>query len=120
MTRFPSYPADILSRADAFLASKYPDGIVDPLLVEVACEAMMVEQDHVAALLKDPAAVRVNYLRGGIACQALIDEATIAEMERAAGIADAQEEINSSGVDDWSSGACSAAATIAKAIRGTE
>lgn len=39
--RFPTYPRDILSRADALLSSKYPDGIVDPRFVEIACEAMM-------------------------------------------------------------------------------
>ncbi len=48
MTRFPTYPTDILSRADALLSSKYPDGIVDPRFVEVACEAMMAEQREAA------------------------------------------------------------------------
>lgn len=36
------------------------------------------------ALLKDPAAVRVNYLRGDIACQSLIDEARDKALEAAA------------------------------------
>jgi hypothetical protein len=60
MTRFPPYPKDILSRADALLSSKYPDGIVDPRFVEVACEAMMA-QDAVALELLEAlqAVVRV-------------------------------------------------------------
>lgn len=45
MTRFPTYPTDILSRADALLSSKYPDGIVDPRFVEIACEAMMAQRE---------------------------------------------------------------------------
>jgi hypothetical protein len=45
MTRFPTYPRDILDRADALLSSKYPDGIVDPRFVEVACEAMMAQRE---------------------------------------------------------------------------
>lgn len=56
MTRFPPYPRDILDRADALLSSKYPDGIVDPRFVEVACEAMMAEQErcfNLAALYAD-------------------------------------------------------------------
>lgn len=44
---------------------------------------------RMAEILKDPAAVRVNYLRGGIACQPLIDEAyergQVDMRERAAG-----------------------------------
>jgi len=48
MTRFPTYPRDILDRADALLSSKYPDGIVDPRFVEVACEAMMAERGRIA------------------------------------------------------------------------
>jgi hypothetical protein len=43
--RFPTYPPDILSRADALLSEKYPDGIVDPRFVEIACEAMIVQQE---------------------------------------------------------------------------
>lgn len=35
----------------------------------------LIEKAAVYDLLKDPAAVRVNYLRGTIACQNLIDEA---------------------------------------------
>jgi hypothetical protein len=44
MTRFPPYPRDILDRADALLSSKYPDGIVDPALVELLCEMAMEER----------------------------------------------------------------------------
>jgi hypothetical protein len=47
--KFPTYPPDILSRADALLSSKYPDGIVDPRFVEVACEAMMSQREFDAA-----------------------------------------------------------------------
>ena len=48
--RFPTYPTDILSRADAMLAAKYGTSEpIDPVLVEVACEAMMVERERVAA-----------------------------------------------------------------------
>jgi hypothetical protein len=43
--RFPTYPPDILSRADALLSEKYPDGIVDPRFVEIACEAMMAQRE---------------------------------------------------------------------------
>ena len=50
MTRFPPYPRDILSRADALLSSKYPDGIVDPRFVEVACEAMMAQREFDAKI----------------------------------------------------------------------
>lgn len=53
MTRFPPYPTDILSRADALLSSKYPDGIVDPRFVEVACEAMMAEQERCAEFARE-------------------------------------------------------------------
>lgn len=46
--------------------------------------AVEAERARLDALLRDPAAVRVNYLRGGIACQHLIDEAVGAENERCA------------------------------------
>ena len=44
--------------------------------------AIAAERERTANLLKDPAAVRLNYLRGDIACQTLIDEAIAAERER--------------------------------------
>lgn len=50
--RFPTYPPDILSRADALLSEKYPDGIVDPRFVEIACEAMMAERDAIELRVK--------------------------------------------------------------------
>lgn len=50
--RFPTYPKDILDRADALLSEKYPDGIVDPRFVEIACEAMMMERGRSAALCR--------------------------------------------------------------------
>ena len=53
--RFPTYPPDILARADALLASKYGTSEpIDPVLVEVACEAMMVERARCAAIWPDP------------------------------------------------------------------
>lgn len=42
---------------------------------------------EIEALLKDPVAVRANYLRGGIACQPLIDEAERRGLEKAAEVA---------------------------------
>lgn len=53
MTRFPTYPPDILSRADALLSEKYPDGIVDPRFVEIACEAMIVQREVDATIADD-------------------------------------------------------------------
>jgi hypothetical protein len=50
MTRFPTYPKDILSRADALLSSKYPDGIVDPALVELLCKMAVEERERCAVL----------------------------------------------------------------------
>lgn len=62
---------------------------------DVIAEAILAERTateaRIADLLKDPAAVRLNYLRGGIACQSLIDEAVAAERERCAGIAEMHE-----------------------------
>lgn len=52
--------------------------------VKEIARALMAERERMASLLRDPAAVRVNYLRGDIACQALIDEAVMAERERCA------------------------------------
>ncbi|MCC6481426.1 MAG: hypothetical protein IT554_03345 [Sphingomonadaceae bacterium] len=57
----------------------------------IAC-AILAEREasekRMGELLKDPAAVRVNFLRGSIACQPLIDEAISAERERCAGYHD--------------------------------
>jgi hypothetical protein len=50
--RFPTYPPDILSRADALLSEKYGTDI-DPLLVEIACEAMMTQREFDAKLLEE-------------------------------------------------------------------
>jgi hypothetical protein len=60
MTRFPTYPPDILSRADALLSEKYPDGIVDPRFVEIACEAMMMERSLMARELLAEQAQELN------------------------------------------------------------
>lgn len=60
--------------------------------IESAAKAILAaeqrEQDKMEALLKDPAAVRVNYLRGGIACQPLIDDAVAKEREACAQVAE--------------------------------
>lgn len=52
----------------------------------LAAEKRGEEATHakMATLLKDPAAVRVNYLRGDIACQGLIQEAEEREREACA------------------------------------
>jgi hypothetical protein len=63
MTRFPTYPPDILSRADALLSEKYPDGIVDPRFVEIACEAMMMEQERTPDALEIYRLLKANRLR---------------------------------------------------------
>lgn len=42
------------------------------------------EEQFLSTALKDPITVRVNYLRGGIACQPLIDYAVEQERERCA------------------------------------
>lgn len=60
------------------------------------CYGILAERAKTEAraldLLKDPAAVRVNYLRGNIACQPLIDEAVAAERERCLGIIEKQKQ----------------------------
>jgi hypothetical protein len=48
--RFPPYPTDILSRADALLSSKYPDGIVDPALAILVCYAIVEERERCAII----------------------------------------------------------------------
>ncbi len=63
---------------------------------------------RIADLLKDPAAVRVNYLRGGIACQNLINEA----LEEAARVAEDAVDTTDDGID-----AFDASQIIAAAIR---
>lgn len=79
MTRFPTYPPDILSRADALLSEKYgTDKPIDPLLVEIACEAMMVQRevdakvaetyyDNVPDALRDAEDVALVAAQNGIA-----------------------------------------------------
>lgn len=46
------------------------------------------ERERWINVLRDPAAVRINYLRGNIACQTLIDEAVEAQKQKDAKIAD--------------------------------
>lgn len=55
------------------------------LSVEVTAIArtLQAERDHWAKAMMDPTTVRVNYLRGTIACQPLIDEAVATERKRA-------------------------------------
>lgn len=50
--------------------------------IDCVARAILAERERMLAALKDPAAVRVNYLRGQIACQTLIDEAVEAERVR--------------------------------------
>lgn len=57
-------------------------------LTEAIAKAIMAEREHTAELLKDPAAVRINYLRGDIACQHLIAEAVEAERQQSETVAD--------------------------------
>ena len=67
MTRFPTYPTDILSRADALLASKYGTSEpIDPVLVEVACEAMMAERARCVELARELYFEAVEYGNDGI------------------------------------------------------
>jgi hypothetical protein len=44
--RFPPYPTDILTRADALLSSKYPDGIVDPAIAILVCKMAVEERER--------------------------------------------------------------------------
>jgi hypothetical protein len=64
MTRFPTYPPDILSRADALLSARYgTEKPIDPLLVEIACEAMMMEQERTPDALEIYRLLKANRLR---------------------------------------------------------
>ncbi|KSV78957.1 hypothetical protein N182_18330 [Sinorhizobium sp. GL2] len=63
-------------------------------------ERMRREVAEVREKLKDPAAVRINYLRGDIACQPLIDEARKAAFIDAAEIA---EKLGSDEDEEWRS-----------------
>lgn len=87
MTRFPTYPKDILSRADALLSEKYPDGIVDPRFVEIACEAMMAERE-IPEDIRNTAYAMVMRLvdrdRDSGENAEVIAEAIVAERERCA------------------------------------
>lgn len=74
-------------------------------------------QAKMAALLKDPAAVRVNYLRGDIACQDLIREGEEREREACAKVAmdcRIEPEIDHVGLVDGANRAC---VKVAAAIR---
>jgi hypothetical protein len=66
MTRFPTYPKDILDRADALLSEKYPDGIVDPRFVEIACEAMMRDRADGFSLVEVVAIIDYMAERSGL------------------------------------------------------
>lgn len=70
MTRFPTYPTDILDRADALLSSKYPDGIVDPALAILVCDAMMAQREVDAKRSESMADDWVGE-NGGAACIAV-------------------------------------------------
>lgn len=67
MTRFPTYPPDILSRADALLSEKYgTDKPIDPLLVEIACEAMMADRADGFSLVEVVAIIDYMAERSGL------------------------------------------------------
>lgn len=80
---------------------------------------------EIAALLADPIAVRANYMRGGIACQSLIDEGV--ERGRKEGVEDAAKVADRHTIepdpdeedpyDEWEMGGRSSARFIATAIR---
>ena len=83
----------------------------------VIARAILAEREasekRMADLLKDPVAVRVNFLRGSIACQPLIDEAVAAEREHCAKIAESHAgRIRLGGYNAWHG-----ADNIAAAIR---
>lgn len=84
--------SDIMERAIEIFG-KISEGRVDEHAIASALQA---ERDDTEAkwaeAMKTPLSVRVNYLRGNIACQNLIDEAVDAERERCAKIADAYSE----------------------------
>lgn len=95
-------PEDVMSAAeDAYQAAIYMTTHDEPqAMVAMVARAIMAERERTEArmldLLKAPAAVRVNYLRGNIACQPLIDEAVVAERDRCAKIAEGFEQTR-----DW-------------------
>lgn len=97
--KFPTYPPDILSRADALLSEKYPDGIVDPALVILMCRMGMAERED----WEDEGSLRAAHAEHARQ-QRHIDEAVAAERERCARIAEMHEHRGE----------------IAKAIRGTK
>lgn len=95
-------PEDICKRAEALADQWISRGHHDnaALAADVA-QALMEERERLATILKDPAAVRVNYHRGDIACQALIEEATAAERERCARIEAASSALQDALDEAW-------------------
>ncbi len=79
------------------------------LLLDAAEEIERLRREiaDLAALLKDPAAIRINYLRGDIACQPLIDEARKAAFIEAAAIAELDADWSAFGkrdIEPWDTG----------------
>ncbi|HEV7319443.1 MAG TPA: hypothetical protein VGO04_12645 [Ensifer sp.] len=70
-------------------------------------DRMRRELAEVSDLLKDPAAVRINYLRGEIACQSLIDEARAGAFREAAAVAELDADWSAFGkknLEPWDTG----------------
>ncbi|MEN3145721.1 hypothetical protein ABCW43_00240 [Neorhizobium sp. IRAMC:178] len=105
------------AREDLLLAKASDNkDLLRQVAISVVHGALLAEREtteaKMLALLKDPAAVRINYLRGDIACQALIDEAVLAEREACAKIASAiSTDLRNGGQTRF------AAALIANSIR---
>jgi len=81
-------PAAVMDAAvKAYDANPYKGMAIEKnaaAIIVVIAKAILAERSAISTLLKDPSAVRINYLRGDIACQVLIDEAVIAERQRCA------------------------------------
>lgn len=77
-------PIDVPSDIWSAVSSKLWYGMEFRAAVWEAGRLIKAERDRIEDLLKNPAAVRQNYLRGDIACQMLIDEAAASEREACA------------------------------------
>lgn len=57
-------------------------GITEAHVIYTIASTIMAERERIAELLKDPFAVRLNYLRGDISAQSIIEEAVKEEREK--------------------------------------
>lgn len=80
MTKPYDVPADVWKVAEACC----PGNNWNPITIERIARTILVEREAIEDLLKNPVAVRLNYLRGGIACQGIIEDAIQAERKRCA------------------------------------